>query len=269
MSGFESYIFFLCLIVFVSLTALFGVMLHFLLKQGHKAIKHGLEDERIKTEYSKEIKRKPALNIICKVLSGFILVAVLVPFIASIYIQFAGDEVKGDTPAVKIVLSDSMSVKRDTNEYLKKNGLDDQFNMFDIILTHKLPDEFDLKLYDVVVYEYRGTMIIHRIIEIEEPNEQHPGQRYFLLRGDAERYSDEFPVVYSQMKAIYRGERIPYVGSFLAFLQSPAGYLCILLIIFAVIATPIAEKKLWAAKVERLKEIGFIENDVEQEKEQA
>ena len=117
-------------------------------------------------------------------------------------------------------------------------------------------------------------MIIHRIIGIEEPNEKHPDCRHFLLRGDASKFSDEFPVLYEQMKAIYRGERVPFVGSFITFMQSPAGYLCMFLIIFAMIATPIMEKKLWEAKLARLREIGFIppeqedgnENDESQSK---
>ena len=62
--------------------------------------------------------------------------------------------------------------------------------------------------------------------------------------------------MYSQMQAIYEGDRIPFVGSFFAFMQSPAGYLCILLVVIAMIATPIAEKKLQEAKMARLIEIG-------------
>lgn len=44
-------------------------------------------------------------------------------------------------------------------------------------------------------------------------------------------------------------------------MQSPAGYLCILLTVFAMIATPIAEKKLWETKRARLLEIGAIPPD--------
>jgi hypothetical protein len=154
-----------------------------------------------------------------------------------------------------------MQTKRESNTYLAENNLNDQFNMFDVVFVHKLPDEFDLELYDIVVYEHEGTMIIHRIIGIQEPNEDHPEHRHFVLRGDSAKYSDEIPVLYGQMKAIYKGERIRFVGSFFAFLQSPAGYLCILLILFAVFATPIAEKKLWNAKLARLRKIGFIEEE--------
>jgi hypothetical protein len=63
----------------------------------------------------------------------------------------------------------------------------------DFIQTAKLPDEFDLKLYDIVVYEHEDAMIIHRIINIEEPNEDHPDHRHFTLRGDSAKYSDEIP----------------------------------------------------------------------------
>jgi len=258
MSGFELYVFCLCLVVFVALTALFSVMLAVLLKQGHKAIKHGLEDERIKKEYDRETRQGPVLNIVSTVLTIIMLAVLFSGFAASVSIKLTDGKVVGDSSVPKVVLSDSMSVKRASNTYLEENGLDDQFDMFDLLFVEELPGEYELELYDVVVYEYEDTQIIHRIIGIEEPNEKHPDGRHFLLRGDALKFSDEFPVLYSQMKAIYRGERIPYIGSFFMFMQSPAGYMCILLVLFAVIGTPIAEKKLWKAKLARLVEIGYI-----------
>ncbi len=137
-------------------------------------------------------------------------------------------------------------------------NLNDQLHTFDLIFTQELPGEFELELYDIVVYEYRGELIIHRVIGIEEPNASHPEHRHFLLRGDSVKWSDEFPVLYEQMRAIYKGNRIPFVGSFFAFMQSPAGYLCLLLVVFAMIATPLMEKKLKVATAARLKEIGVI-----------
>ena len=130
--------------------------------------------------------------------------------------------------------------------------------MFDLIITRALPGEYELELYDIVVYEYKGDLIIHRIIEIEEPNEKHPDCRHFTTRGDAVRYSDEFKITYSQMRAVYEGEKIPYVGSFIAFMQSTAGYLCILLIVFAMVALPIAEKVIKRRKEDRLYAMGYI-----------
>lgn len=151
-----------------------------------------------------------------------------------------------------------MSEKNPKNLYLYKDGVDDQIGMFDLIVTHGLPAEDELEVYDIVVYEARGELIVHRIIAIEEPNEKHPNERQFLLRGDANEVSDVYPVLYSQMKAIYRGERAPFVGSFIVFLQSPAGWLCILLILTGLIAAPIAEKVIEKAKRERLIAMGLI-----------
>lgn len=261
MSGMGIYTFFLCLIVFVGLTALFGLMLTYIIKMSLKTIRNGLEDERIATEYEKELQTKPAIKIASKIFSCLIFAVLLVAFVLSLIVQLSNDKVKGALPTAQIVLSDSMSFKHDSNTYLDENELNDQFNTFDLILTRKLPDEFELELYDIVVYEYHGDLIIHRIIGIEEPNEDHPQHREFLLRGDAVKWSDEFPVLYDQMKAIYKGERIAFVGSFCTFMQSPAGYLCVLLIIFTIVTTSIVENKLWTAKLERLVAIGVISEE--------
>ena len=95
-------------------------------------------------------------------------------------------------------------------------------------------------------------MIVHRIVEIEEPNEAHPDCRHFRLQGDAVDSPDRFPVLYEQMRAIYRGERTPFIGSFILFMQSPAGWLCILLIVVAMIAAPLLDKLLGDARKARL-----------------
>ena len=76
-----------------------------------------------------------------------------------------------------------------------------------------LPKEEDLKLYDIVVYKQDDIYVVHRIVGIEEPNEKHPNERYFLLQGDAVDSPDRFPVKYSQMQGIYTDEKIPFVGS--------------------------------------------------------
>lgn len=258
MSGYDLYVFFLCLIVFTELTLLFGFMLRYIIKQVIKAIENGLEDERIKIEYEKEMRLSPLQKKVDRIVSTVLLVLVFSLFAVSICVHLTENKAPVGLPVPKVVLSSSMENKHEKSPYLEENGLNDQIAMFDLILTHELPGEFELELYDIVVYEYRSDMIIHRIVGIEEPNESHPDSRHFLLKGDAVPFNDEFPVLYEQMRAIYKGDRIPYVGSFFAFMQSPAGYLCILLVIFAVVATPIAEKKLWEAKVARLKQIEAI-----------
>lgn len=258
MSEFDIYVFVMCLIVFLSLTVLLGSMLVIIVRQEMRAIEHGLEDYKLITEYDDGRKKKPFYRSVSGIISVFLVLLVMLFFAFSLYVGTKGNDIQVDIAVPRVVMSDSMSEKRPSNAYLEENNLNDQFGTFDLIFTRELPGEYELELYDIVVYEYEDYLIIHRIIGIEEPNEKHPDCRYFLLRGDALKFSDEFPVTYDQMRAIYKGERIPFVGSFVAFMQSPAGYLCIILIIFSMIALPIAELAIQRKKQKRLEYLGLI-----------
>lgn len=259
MSDFDIYAFILCLIVFSLLTAAFAFLITYVVKLTIKLMRHGAEDERLKKEYTlsqKRAKSVKALSIIDKVVSAVLFLAVLGAFSFSMCVNIEDDKVTGDFPTIQVVNSGSMSSKYEGNDYLFKHNLNDQIQTFDVIITHKLPAEKDLKLYDIVVYEVDGLLVVHRIVDIEEPNYKHQ-ERYFLLQGDAVHVPDKFPVKYSQMKGIYRGERIPMVGSFIVFMQSPAGILCMLLVIFGFIIMPIIEKKIERERNIRLMAIGF------------
>ncbi len=260
MSQFELYIFTLCLIVFVLLTAIFTTFVVCLVRMYLKMTKAGANDEKIKEEYLKEQAKKPSVF-------GLIMdKAVLVLCCAVLFVMFgfgvlvsAGEgKTVGNVPVLNVVQSGSMSYVNKNHKYLKSGQADNQMQMFDLIFVSKLPKEEDLRVNDVVVYETDGVLIIHRIVGIEAPNEQHPDETYFLLQGDANEVTDKFPVRYNQMKGIYKGHRIPFVGSFVLFMQSPAGYLCVLLVVFAVIATPMAERKIKKAKEDRLIAMGLF-----------
>lgn len=256
MSSYDIYIFFLCFIVFAMLTGLFATMLVIMVKHYLKLVKHGIEDENIKIEYEKEKEneKKPGnkvIGCIFSVITFGITAAVFVVFIFSAVVGARTTHMAGEIPALKVVASDSMSYKHPHNTYLVQHGLNNQINTFDLVLLHQLPEEGALKQYDVVAYERNGNLILHRIVNIEEPDAEHPDKRYFLLQGDAVEFHDTFPVLYSDMRGIYQGERFPFIGSFFMFMQSPAGYLCILLILFAMVATPIVERKIKAEKQKR------------------
>lgn len=246
MSNYELYVFFLCFIVFTLLTALFTTMIVCIVKQSIRLIRCGEEDETIKKEYKRNKSRKSnrVAQVLNTGLSVLICVVMLVLFVFSICTKIGGCVCLGNIPSYKVVNSGSMSVKNEHNDYLFNNNLNDQIQTFDLIQIHRLPDEFDLELYDIVVYEVDDILVVHRIVEIEEPNDKHPDERWFTLQGDNVENPDRFPVRYSQMRAIYRGNRIPFIGSFVMFMQSPAGWLCILLIVFAMVATPVVEKKI-------------------------
>ena len=254
MQGFDVYVFILCLIVFVLLTAVLGWGIAHIAKLSLRLIKTGAEDEKIKTEYEKFRKKSgnKALSIIDRVISVALFVVVLAVFCFALVSNVNGDNVVGNTPVLQVVQSGSMAYKHEKNTHVYgKAEVDNQLQVFDLIVVHKLPAEEDLQLYDVVVYEVGDILVIHRIVGIEEPNENH-SERYFLLQGDAVENPDRFPVRYSQMKGIYQNQRIGFVGSLIMFMQSPAGYLCVLLIAVAIFVAPAVDKKLWNAKMERL-----------------
>jgi hypothetical protein len=59
------------------------------------------------------------------------------------------------------------------------------------------------------------------------------------------------------MQGIYTGEKIPFIGSFVLFMQSPAGWLCMLLMFVSLLITPLLKKKIAKAREERYDLIGF------------
>jgi signal peptidase I len=222
-------------------------------------IRHGHRDLAIQKEYEKKSKRSYQVSVwVARAISLFLCFAFAAAFASALYVRANEDRPANGIPSVKVVKSTSMAKKNEKNEYLFENKLDDQFQQFDVVICEHLPAEEDLELYDIVVYKRDDMYIIHRIVGIEEPNEKHPNERYFLLQGDAVGSSDPFPVLYSQMQGIYKGDRIPYVGSFIMFLQSPAGWLCMLLVVFVMIVTPIVERILDREKRARLGSSSYI-----------
>lgn len=254
MKSYEIYNLIVCLIVFTLLTGLLSYLIVSLIRLTLRAIRAGMEDAAIRAEYEAEQNKKHSRfwAAFDRVFPAVVCALLGVALVFSLYSRFTANGMVGAIPTVKVVETGSMEYKHKNNTYLFDNNLDDQIATYDLIVLHQLPKEEDLRLYDIVVYEVGGFYIVHRIVGIEEPNEQHPNCRYFLLQGDANTRADDFPVTYEQMTALYRGEHVPFIGTFVFFMQSPAGMLCFLLVVFAVIATPIAEKKLEDAKRERL-----------------
>ncbi|MBE6021078.1 MAG: hypothetical protein E7228_04995 [Clostridiales bacterium] len=244
MTDYEIYVFILCFIVFSVLTLLFSYMIVTLTKMRLKMIRHGLEDEEIKIEQQKKAKKSRIGTFFVNAVGLIICLALLTAFVFSIYMNVTEEKLPNGIPSLKVVQSASMATKDEANTYLYENDLNDQIQVFDVIITRHLPEEEDLQLYDIVTYKQDDMNIVHRIVGIEEPNAKHPHCRHFLLQGDAVKNPDQFPVLYSQMQGIYKGERIPYIGSFIIFMQSPAGWLCILLVLFSMIFTPVLKKKL-------------------------
>ena len=254
MTDYEIYVFLLCLIVFLLLTTLSVVCLCIITRLSLRLVDSGAEDEKLREEHRKQQEKKGTgkwVKVLDYTFSAVVCLAFTVMLVGSLAIRCTENGRCGELPQYRVVKTGSMAEKNAKNTYLTENGLHDQIQTFDLIRTEKLPGEMELEVYDIVVYETDGMLIVHRIVEIEEPNAAHPDCRHFRLQGDAIESPDRFPVRYEQMRAIYRGERTPFIGSFILFMQSPAGWLCTLLIVIAMIAAPILDKKLEKARKRR------------------
>lgn len=236
-------------------------MIHEIYKQRKELILNGLKDEQIKKEYSKEhSKASKHWGYFTNAIGALLAIVFVGIFAFSLSCQYGNNCFSfTENFTVKVVQSGSMSYKHEKNKYLYDNNLNDQIDTFDVVFLASMPGEFQLKQYDIVLYEVDDILIIHRIINIEEPNENHPNERWFQLQGDANQSPDRFPVKYSQMRGYYTGDKIPFVGAFIMFLQSSLGYLAIAIILVYSIGTPIITKKIDKINHQRLLEIGFFE----------
>ena len=253
MTAYNWYIFFLCLIVFIALTILFSVLISSIINLTIKLIRSGVEDEEIKKEHRQKKNKKH--KVLENIISTFVSIVLMIILVSALLANLSGKAYFEDIPTLQAVKSDSMAEKHPDNEYLYDNSLNDQVQMFDLVFTYKMPSESNLKLYDIVVYEINGTKVMHRIVDIKDTTDSKKNIRLYTTQGDAINSPDKFDVKYDQMLGIYRGEHIPFIGSFIMFLQSPAGWLCILLVYITIIASPIIEKKIVHEKKKRLEHL--------------
>lgn len=254
MIDYDTYIAILCLIVFVGLTLFFTVVITLVVKQQLKIIDSGLADKEIVNKRQKlSYKKYRVIHFIFKRILPILLFAIIVTsFVFSLVIKINGNNRVGDIPTLKVVTSASMAKKHENNVYLEKNNINNQLQKNDLILIYALPQEQELKLYDIVAYEVNSTLVLHRIVGIEEPNLSH-SERWFKLQGDANKYADTSTVKYSQMKGIYKDKRVAKIGGFVIFLQSPIGYVCVMFMtIVCIMIYPFVEKKINRAERLRL-----------------
>ena len=256
MTPYSIYSLVVSIIVIVGLASFLSILIWYIYVLTMRLIYVGYWDQELVQEYDKKGMPMPKQhNAIGKVLSTAICGVLAVVVMFSVFLGITENNRIATLPSLKVVKSDSMSEKYEKNEYLVDNNLNNQIQVFDIIVTYAPPAEEDIQLYDVIVYEKSGELIVHRVVLIEEPNVNHPDGRLFYTRGDAVPKTDIVPVKYEQIKGIYRGDRIPFIGSFVLFMQSPAGFICLLLAIACMIIMPIVDDKIAEARSHRYRRL--------------
>lgn len=254
MTPFDIYLLVVSIVVIIALAVFFSFVIWYIYTLTLRLIYAEYYDPDIMEDYAYP-KRFTFLSNIGKVASAALCVLLTIVLLFCVVLGITENSITKSIPSLKVVKSESMSTKHSENEYLVNNDLNDQIQMFDVIVSQPLPAEKDIELYDVIIYERDGNLIVHRVVYIAEPADGSSEGRLFYTRGDANKLNDSMPVEYSQIRGIYLGERIPFVGSFVMFMQSPAGIICMLLTIFCMIIMPIVDDKIDEARNQRYRRI--------------
>ena len=148
-----------------------------------------------------------AVGVALCVIFGFLLVCNLTIIIKGALFPEKPPSVLGLTPMV--VLSGSMS-----------GEAEDHIEVGDLVFVGRADPE-ELEVGDVIAYMNGGATVTHRITAIDTNTD---GDLLFTTKGDANNAEDTTPVTEEQLVEIYRW-RIPKVGDFALFLQTPLGML--------------------------------------------
>ncbi|MBQ2739395.1 MAG: signal peptidase I [Oscillibacter sp.] len=160
----------------------------------------------MKTGEKKSSRLVTAVGILLCAVFGFLLVCNLTIIVKGTFYPDRPPSVLGVTPMV--VLSGSMS-----------GEAEDHIEVGDLIFVDKVEPE-DLAVGDIIAYMEGSVVVTHRIIEI---NTGADGLE-FTTKGDANNAADLRPVSAANLVGIY-SFRIPKVGDFALFLQTPMGML--------------------------------------------
>lgn len=239
--NFNNYVLLICSLVFIALLVFFTIIILHFVKSSLFQIRKGYLDEEIIESISKKEKKKKPIKYLSKALLVLFSIITIASFSFSLTILISEKANINSYGVPKVVNSNSMAYKLDTNTYLKENNLDNQISRFDLIYLSSIPKEDIIRLYDVIAYQnIDGFLYVHRIVEIRKID----NTTYYVFKGDASYSNDPQLVTYSMMKGIYKGKKIPYVGSLIVFLQSPIGYLSLILILFSSFIAPSIKKKM-------------------------
>lgn len=172
-----------------------------------------------------------AVSILLCVVLGLMLVCNIAIIVKGTLQPGTPPSVLGITPLV--VLSGSMS-----------GDAEDHIEIGDLIFVDKA-DPDALEVGDVIAYMEGSVVITHRIVRIQTAAD---GTLLFTTKGDANNTEDLLPVPEQDLVGIYKG-RIPKVGDFAIFLQTPLGMILFIGVpVLAFILYDIIRRQRYAAR---------------------
>lgn len=223
------------------------------IKSGKRDIE--IIDEVIRNRDKKIIKRKKILKVV-KTVVYYAALAIVVPlFLFSLYSKIVNNVLMIGGRNLMVVASPSMSEINDANKYVQENNLTNQFDQYDIIYLEKIADPTMLSKYDVICFKNdKGINIIHRIREIKVID----GELRYVTRGDANKSDDSYSPKFEDIVGRYTGKKIDGIGIFIIFLQSGAGIITIVSLVYCLVMIDRNAEKINKVQRERAKKIGKV-----------
>ena len=217
------------------------------IKSGKRDIE--IIDEVIYERQQHVQNRRKVIGLIRTIAFYLVIIIILPIFVFSLVNRVMGNVMMIGDKAVMVVATGSMGYKNEANDYLFNRNLNNQFQQYDIIVLEKV-EKSDIHLYDVIAYKNDKELnIIHRIISIE------PGSTTrYVTRGDIYDSSktDLYKPVYDDVIGRYTGKRIPGVGIFIMFLQSYAGIITVISLVYCLLMIDRTAEKINKVQQERI-----------------
>lgn len=157
------------------------------------------------------MESKKTTSVLKKIISVLLCIILIPVIVINIVLITNGFINKNDMPDAfgykpMIVLSGSMSPV---------------FEAGDMILIKNTENPSALQKDDIICYLISGKATTHRIIQVAEKD----GQTAYITKGDFNNVEDRLAVMPDQIQGLYTGIRIPHLGDFLMFVQTPQGIL--------------------------------------------
>ena len=222
-----------------------------------------LIDEAIYDNLTHVKKRREIIKTI-KSIGFYGLMIIIIPiFVFSLLNKFSGNVTMFGDRGILVVASGSMSKQNEANHYLVTENLNNQFETYDTIVIEKVRYASDVDVYDVIAFSNdEGKIVIHRVIDKQFIN----GMIRFETRGDSNNASDKYMPCMDDIHGKYVDVKIPVVGMFVMFMQSPIGIITVVGLLYCLITTDKLTEKLFKEQQKRLDKLSTAidyENETE------
>lgn len=235
----------------VIFTVLYSTYTNSLVKE-YKNGKRDIEliDEEIYDNLAHIKHRKKVIRTI-KSIGFYGLMIIIAPFfIMALISKFNNDVTMFANKGIIVVATGSMSEIHEDNQYVIDNNLENQFDAYEIIVLEKVTSDGQLAIYDVISYvDDSGRNIIHRIVG---KNTRADGTIEYITRGDANNSDDRFRPTINDIVGKYNGSHIPFVGSFVLFMQSSIGIITIVSLFYCLVMMEAFSSKIEKAQKSRI-----------------